>query len=307
MTFCFESFADALRTGAPISAEDVLGARRWAWSDGGISPAEAETIFELNHLAQDPPAEWVDFFVEAITQYVVNREPPLGYVGQANADWLIAHIDRDGRVETLTELELLVKVLETALNAPPTLKAFALGQIEQVVISGEGPTRRGGDLRPCTVDAAEVALLRRLLFASGGDGAITVTRNEAELLWRIKNATLGADNAPEWQTLFVQAVGNHLMGYSSYRPLERNEAARLEAFVGDTRTNVGGFLSRVLRGGPIPAPRQPIDHEAAAVAAEEVTRSESDWLQRHIDADSHLDPLEEALLAFVTEAKGQTA
>ena len=47
-------------------------------------------------------------------------------------------------LDSLTELELLVKVLEKAIDVPEQLNAYALDQIEQAVLTGEGPTRDGG-------------------------------------------------------------------------------------------------------------------------------------------------------------------
>ena len=312
MTFSFANLADALKSGAPISPEDVLAARRWAWSDGGISPPEAETIFELNQLIGEPSAEWSDFFVEALNEYIVNGQEPRGYVDAAKAAWLVMQVDRDGRVDTLTELELLVKVLESALNVPESLKDYALRQLEQVVLTGEGPTRRGGSVRPGVIDEAEVALLRRLIFATGGDGALIVSREEVEMLWRLKDATVGAANAEGWQTLFVQAVGNHLMAYSSYRPLELGEAARLEAFVADNDSSFGRFVGRMLRSNPVEAARDligggapEVDHAAEAAKAEAVTSAESAWVQGHVDADGTRDPLEQALLDFIKRERGR--
>ena len=312
MTFSFANLSDALKSGAPISPEDVLAARRWAWSDGGISPPEAETIFELNQLIRDPSPEWADFFIEALHEHVVNGQEPRGYVDEAKAAWLVMQVDRDGRVDTLTELELLVKVMETALNVPESLKDYALRQLEQAVLTGEGPTRRGGSVRPGVIDEAEVALLRRLIFAAAGDGALIVSREEVEMLWRLKDATVGAANAEGWQTLFVQAVGNHLMAYSAYRPLERGEAARLEAFVADNDSSFGRFVGRMLRSNPVAAARgliegdaPEVDHEAEAAKAEAVTSAESAWVRGHVDADGQLDPLEQALLAFIERERGR--
>jgi len=88
MSFSFSDMADGLRNGGSISAEDVLAVRRSVWADGSVSPAEAETIFELNSLAKERSRDWVDFFVEAITEFVVNQQEPRGYVDQAQADWL---------------------------------------------------------------------------------------------------------------------------------------------------------------------------------------------------------------------------
>ena len=290
MGFSFADFAAALKAGAAISAEDVLEVRRWAWPDGAISTAEAEALFELNRSAKDKAPEWDDFFVEAMTEHVVNQTAPRGYVDEARAAWLIGQVDRDG---TPVELALVVKIVETALNCPASLKSWALGRIEAGVLANG------------VIDAAEVDLLRRLVFAAGGEGALGVGADEAELLWRLKDATLGADNAPGWKTLFVQAVGNHLMAYSSYRPLERDEAARLDSFVADHRASVLGFFARMARTSPrafrpgVP----PIDRDAAVAAANAVTPDEEKWLEAHVDADGARDPLEQALLAFVDESK----
>jgi hypothetical protein len=317
MSFNFSDIAAALQGGGEIAPEHVLAARRWAWSDGGISPEEAETIFALNHLARDPAPEWCDFFVEAMTEYVVNRQPPRGYVSDENADWLIARIDHDGRVDTMAELELIVKVVEAAHGTPTRLRDYALRQIEQAVLTGAGPTRRGGAIAPGKIDPAEVQLLRRLIFAPGGDGAIAVTRAEAEMLWRLKDATLGADNAPDWPRLFVQAVGNHLMAWQDRAPLERAEVARLEAFVADRTSGggVAGFFGRMARAGgsgmdalreeqAAEARTSAASHDQAVAAARAVTPDEAEWLRGRIGADGRRDPIEESLLAFVEEESG---
>jgi len=296
MSFSYSDFAAALRAGARISAEDVLALRRWVWPDGAVSDAEAEALFELNRQAGDAEPEWADFLIEAMTEYVVNAKPPRGYVDEANAAWLIDQVDRDGAPVTATELALVVKILERALNAPAPLKAWALRQIEESVLRD----RRVGD--------DETALLRRILFAAGGEGALSVSRDEAELLWRIKDACLDADNGPGWKTLFVQAVGSHLMAYASYKPLERGEAARLEAFIEDHRSSVLGFFSRMRAASPAAEARRLLagegpapDHDAAVAAARAIIGAEDAWLSAHVDADGARDPYEEALLAFVAE------
>ncbi|HEY0627313.1 MAG TPA: hypothetical protein VGD10_11345 [Allosphingosinicella sp.] len=309
MSYSFADLASAVRGGTPISAAEVLDVRRSVWDDGGISADEAEALFELNNLVRHAAPEWTDFFVEALTQYVVQRQDPPGYVDEAKSAWLISRIDRDGRVDTGAELELLVRVFETALNAPETLKSYALRQIEQIVLAGEGPTRRG-HVRPGIVDEAEVALLRRLIFAPASSGQLIVSRDEADMLWRLKDAALGADNAAEWKTLFVQAVSNHLMAYGSFKPLEIDEARRLEAFMNDRSSSVGGFLSRMgksmAEGGflGVFSRRSGTNHQAAEARARVITADEAAWLRQREEVDGKLDALEQALLdAIAAEGK----
>lgn len=124
------------------------------------------------------------------------------------------------------------------------LRSYALAQIEQAVLTGEGPTRKSGALEKGHVSKAEAGLLRRLLFASGSDRPAGVSQAEAEALFRIKDASLGGDNAPEWKQLFVQGVGNYIAGFTSGEALSRDRAAELEAFMNDRRSSTGGFLAR---------------------------------------------------------------
>ena len=313
MTFSFSDFSSALKAGAAVSAEDVLAIRRSVWPDGAVARAEADSIFELHRLAREPGAEWSDFFIEAIADHVLNGTEPRAYVDDETAAWLTGRIGGSGEAIGPVELELVVRILEGALNAPASLKARALAEVERCVLTGRGATRRDGDLRPGVVDEAEVGLLRRIVFAGGGDGALVVSRDEAEMLWRIKDATLGAANAPGWKTLFVQAVGNHLMAWSSYRPLERTEAARLETFMNDRRSSVLGFLSRLCADPDFEGARKLFEpgetaeqHRAEVDSAKAVTPIEKAWLQAEIARDGKRDEYEEALLRFLEEESGQT-
>jgi hypothetical protein len=308
MTMPVFDLAAQLKAGPSLDADATLAMRRAAWPDGKIDPAEAEAIFDLNSTVRDVSSEWVAFFVEALTDYVVTQQSPAGYVDDAKAAWLLAKIDQDGRVGSLGELELLVTVLETATNAPDSLKTYALRQIEAVVQTGSGPTRDGGALDPGCVTAAEAKLLRRILFAQGGDGPAIVSRAEADMLFRIKDKTLDAANAPEWKTLFVQAVGNHLMVASNFVPLSRARASELDAFMNDHSVDVGRFLMRMSKANPldgVDAIANPGDApDIDAFADDGVDAGEIDWVARAMNADGRLDVFETALAAFVAEERG---
>jgi len=283
-----------------LGPDETLALRRVVWPDGRISANEAAILFELNRASSAPSSEWIDFFVEAITAYVVEQAEPRGYVSDENADWLIAAIDQDGRVDTLAELELLVKVFEKAENAPERLKRYALDQIRFAVLNGEGPTRCGGGLTPGSIGTTEVRLLRRVLYATGGQAPAHISREEAELLFAIKDATLAGQNAPEWQTLFVQAMRLHLMTDQRFRALSREDAMRLYAFMADTKAGMGSFFGRMFHSlGDAPA--RPAAATPLPVTDEGISAEEDSWLQAMVEADGALDPLERALLKALAE------
>lgn len=298
-----------------ISADELLAMRQAGWADGRMDPEEAETLFLANEILAEPNAEWTQFFVEALTQFIVNTVEPKGYVDDVMADELVARIDRDGRVDSTAELELLVSVLEKALHAPASLKTYALKQIENAVLHGDGATRYGS-LDPAGINAEECALLRRLIFAAGGDRSIAVSKAEAEMLFRIKDATLYEVNAPEWERLFVRGVANYLLGFGGHEPLSAERAAELEEFMNAPGAGIGMFLSRMLAsdvdaeaergfGSLLSLTPHAADIGEDGEVVAELNPAEELWLRDHLDADEELDPLEKALLAFIAEETGE--
>ncbi len=61
------------------------------------------------------------------------------------------------------------------------------------------------------IDAADVEIIKKVVYGTGGGGGFTITRREAELLFELNNATADKDNGATWRELFVNAVGNYLM------------------------------------------------------------------------------------------------
>ena len=160
-----------------------------------------------------------------------SRPSPEGYLTADNAQWLIERIAKDGRIETKTELELLVNVLDKARWAPQSLVRFALEQVKDAVIDGTGPLRSGKKLEPGIVSEADVDLLRRILYSYGSDGNIAITQAEAEVLFDIDEATAGRDNHPAWTDLFVKAIANCVMAASGYAAPPREVALARDAWL----------------------------------------------------------------------------
>jgi hypothetical protein len=300
--------AGAFEDRKPVSAEELHDLRQRLWADGGISQREAEELFARNASAE-PSTEWTDFFVEALCAYLIENAQPRGFVSDEAARWLVGRIDKGGRVGTAAELELVVKLLEHANYVPESLKRLAIAEIEKIVLTGTGPTRRGGELNPGRIDASEVALLRRLIFAPAGDGPAKVSKAETEMLFRLKDATLGADNSPDWKKLFVQGVANHLMAHQSSALPSPEEELRLES---PYKADPFGQASRF---GRDTAGRDEFDDAVFGNAERErlaalnqavpadarVTSGEADWLKRVFDRNGARDELEQALVDFLAE------
>lgn len=296
-----------------IRDADVLALRRAFYNDGSISAQEAETLFRMNDACTVQDASWADFFVEANTDYIVNQAEPEGYLTLENANWLIAQISRDGRVESKTELDLLVHVLDKSRWSPASLVSFALEQVKFAVVSGEGPLRSHGTLEKGRISEGEVELLRRILYAFGGDGSVAVTRAEAEILFAIDEATADGPVNTAWTDLFVKAIANVLMATSGYAVPTREEALASEAWL-DRRGDLtpGAIIRSIVNAGlgAITGSYQEQTAEERALARlerqrieiitnEVITEGEAQWLAHKLGHDGRLTPNEAALIAYL--------
>lgn len=315
MSMHFREIAEQAAADGAITAEEILALRRGGWCDGTIQPDEAEAIFRVNDQLHEATADWSDFFVEALGEFIVNGVAPRGYVDEEQADWLMDRVSHDGKTDSLTEIELLVRVFERAQSVPQRLRDYALEQVERAVLTGVGPTRCGGTLEAGNITDAEAKLMRRIVFASASERPAAVSRREAELLYRIKDEIAGSTNAPAWKRLFVQGVGNYLMGFASHTALPSDRAAELEAFMGDHRSSIGGFFGRMGKsaisenfyktigqafGGKDASP----DHDSEVAKATEVTAEEQMWLEGRLDGNGGIDEYDQALLDFLAEESG---
>ncbi|MCR2832334.1 hypothetical protein [Parerythrobacter lacustris] len=306
MSIHFADLSRSVAADGSIAPEELLALRRLGWGDGRIHREEAEAIFAINRALSETSGEWVDFFVEALGEFVLNGTEPRGMCDEAEAQWLIGALDADGRLETMAELELLVRVIEKARNVPDSLKHYALKQIEAAVLTGAGPTRCGGELSDTHITGAECRIIRRVVFASGGHGPAAVSRFDAEMLFRIKDVTLGADNSPEWQQLFVDGVANYLKGFTlENAQLSHKRMKELEAFIADDNHGVGRFMGRMFAEAPDVRNhfgkvfgQRDADWGVTEREAEGnlVTGNEAAWLDRMIHADGETDVLERALI-----------
>ncbi len=292
-----------------ITAADTINLRRQFYSDARIGEVEADCLFALNAECTSKDQTFTTLFVEALTDYVVFQMNPEGYISEANALWLIKQIDLDGKVDTVAELDLLINIIEKAKSAPDGLSAYALRQVHHAVLNGSGPARNGKMLEPGRVDDADVEMLRRILYAYGSGGNVSITAAEAEVLFDINDATVDADNHPSWKILFAQAIASHLMMASMHAPADRETALRQDEWLQEEQRDNVDFFSSMIAGlrsiytsvDDDDALRRRQAYDQRIVESERISRAEASWLVNRINRDGKLSDAEKAILTFIKQ------
>jgi hypothetical protein len=208
--FASASLAE-IRTRGSVKDSDVLRLRRAFEEASAITPEDAEALIALHLCCPVKDPAWADFFVEAIADCVVNQTTPEGYMVPDKVRWVIGRLGQDRRLRSSAEIELFVTFLDSARWSPPSLVAFVLEQVRWAVETGTGPLRGTATGEPGAILAGDVALIRRVLSAFSGDGAIAVTRIECEALLAIDAVVRPGRSTPAWTDLLVRAVGSGVL------------------------------------------------------------------------------------------------
>ena len=309
------ALADRILAGGKITAADVLTLRQGVFADGVVDSDEVDLLFYLNDRNVEKDIAWKDFFVDSLTDYFVWKQYPRGVLSDQDGALLIDRITHDGKIEHDGEFALIVNIINKARQCPEDVVLLALGAVEDSVINGSGKLFGAGRRRPGLIDEGEVEVIRMVVFGSGGGGSLTITRREAELLFRLNTKTSGKKNAVTWRELFVTAVGSHLIhpqgppdpiDVAEIRRRDESLARMAEgegigAMFAEIFDPSGGEKREALRRKHEAELSRAVTEVEEEFEREKFDRAEVEWLIERLEEDDRIDKNETALLAFIKE------
>ena len=107
--------------------------------DGAIDQEEAEFLFQINEITSGHPdnsTDFGDFFVEALTAFVLQDDMSPGVLDEYEWNWLKEMIGDDDELDDL-EMRLLMNIAEEAVSVPASLDDFAKS-FEEMEYEDEG-------------------------------------------------------------------------------------------------------------------------------------------------------------------------
>ena len=205
-----EELKKELLADGKIDAEEVNKLREVLYADGKIDQEEADFLFELNDAisGKQNDSSWNQFFMEAISNYLLNDEKSPGVIDDDEGKWLVEKIGADGQVDGV-EKQLLNHLKTNAKKMPAAVTALIAGTSSaKAASSGQMNLQQLKKelLADGKIDAEEVKKLREVLYADG-----KIDQEEANFIFEINDAVSGKKNAPAWNQFFVQAISDYLL------------------------------------------------------------------------------------------------
>lgn len=106
-----------------IDANEVNELEKILFADGVIDKDEADFLFELNDAVsgKENDPSWGEFFVKAITSFMLEDEDSPGEIDESEAKYLYEKIKGDGQVDGI-EKALLENLKKNSKNFPAILE-----------------------------------------------------------------------------------------------------------------------------------------------------------------------------------------
>ncbi|NNE57061.1 MAG: hypothetical protein HKN36_03040 [Hellea sp.] len=266
--------------------------RRAFFADGHVSMEEADMIFVVDTHVETLPEDWNDFFVGAMTDFLIRQTLPVGYVDPIHASWLMERIEQDDRLDPETELELLLNVLRHAEDVPQNLELYTLNKVRQRIV------RRATE-NEMRVTEQDVDELKRILYACAGSGGFSICEYEARFLFDLDEISQNSDNHESWQKLFVGAIANHVMTAGAPNPADREGYKRAQEYLHSSQGIKWGDLKNSFKAWQSESQSSVFLNDALMKREEAIDLGEAAWLVEQINRDGVLSDNERALLAFI--------
>jgi hypothetical protein len=296
------------------SVTSALEVRRAIYSHEPLNPGDMDLVFAgIREAGKSPDPEWTSLFCEAVTDYVVHQNEPPDYISDEKAQWLIGKLGQMGGISSKAEFAMVIGVMNHALGVPAKLSAFALKEIGAAIVKGRRCAFNDETQPAGVVTKPDADALRAVLYAATPGSAGHVTREEAQALFEIANATANAPADPAFDDVFARAVGNYLMG-ATLRPLDAAETLHREHWLSE-REALPGFFSRLLgnrtdarfpdmlksplRAAESGMAKRNADDARARQASEVLTEEEIDWVAEQLTRDRTISSAETKLLQWL--------
>ena len=285
---------------------EVLDIRRKVMAPEKVLKRDAEALMRLNETITTPTEAWKTLFSDAIVDYVVDSSASSGYlVADYKAKWLIEEIDADQHLDPETELNLLIKVMTKANIISPVLEVYMLKAVKDAVLNGSGFWAQGREMQAGCVGADDVELLRKIMYSVGGQGGIDISREEAEVIYDIHDATVGADNHESWDVMFSKMIACYMMAGMSSLEVDESWAVGRDVWL-ESDKGIDWSISNILKGYASfgknqESPKPYVLDRDLQTSLEAITEEEAFWLIERINADGRLTPSEAKMLMYLEQ------
>jgi len=200
-------------TTAPIFSEpDVQRLRHAFYRQSTVVRRHAAEIFHANRIMRARHDGWEEFYLEALTHFfLVNHEDGYGFPAERETT-LLAWLGDGVSIGNFGERRLALRLLLRATSIPHRLEQRVFDAISESLIHQPERWLGLGKRSAGVIDALDVQLIRRLLYAETAPYPRTIRPAAITFLLKLDRLATRFVNPDGWRRLLVGSIVRHLSG-----------------------------------------------------------------------------------------------
>ena len=206
------------------TAEDDLHAlRRQLYRSLPLRDEQAERIFAAHQEMPAKDERWLEFFLEALTDYfLAQRGDRVDLTGPAE-DQLLKLVGGRSPITDLGHRQLILRIFFRSTEVSERYRGLVLDMAHHHLMHDDRRLLADLPRQAGTIDIVDLQLIRRLVFGAGGQYACSVDRATANFLLDLDQPSFTMIDQEAWRHLYVKGMSIHLVGSTSLEDHVRSE------------------------------------------------------------------------------------
>lgn len=209
-TGAFGALLARLSAKSTLFDQDVEGLRQAFYRDGPCNQRRAAEIFHANRAMSSPEGAWIEFYLEALTDFLLDMDREGYRLGARSQATLFDWLGDDVLVVNLGERRLLARVMLRADDVSDRFERLVFASFRHHLLreserwTGGQIGRRGG------IDALDLQMIRRLIIGRRQPLPKSVSAAGFDFLFELDRHALQFAEPRAWLDLLTEGAALHL-------------------------------------------------------------------------------------------------
>ena len=210
-----DDFARLLRELTEMSTVDdrALDALGHAfYRQGGVTRRCAAQIFHANRMMRDRHDGWVEFYLEALTDFFLDHQEDGSVLADKAGAMLLAWLGEGRSIADIGERRLALRLLLKADDVTEPFERRVFDALLESLLKQSARWLGKGSREAGMIDALDMQLIRRAVFGAGRRSPNKISSVAAEFLIELDRQVLSFKEPGVWRDFLIDALSRHLHG-----------------------------------------------------------------------------------------------
>lgn len=176
-----------------------------------IDHDQVKKILEVHRSTSAKDGPWIEFFLEALTDFFLTRQEDRIYLTDIAETRLLDAIGDEDPIINSGHRHLALRLLLRATEVSERFRRLVLNMVQHHLMHDSQRLLIDLSRQPGTIDIVDLQLIRKLVFGAGGQYDRPIDQSTANFLIELDQPCFTVIDQDAWRRLFRKAMSLHLV------------------------------------------------------------------------------------------------